>query len=350
VAEAKAAWDQHYKEKLEQLERELRAEYEAEIKELHDREKALVQQVDRLRKDFASASEEAAVNQAYASDLLKRISDFERSQQEDRSAWEAAKSHLEAQLAKALADKAAKSDEFNRLMDVKITLQAEIAHYRRILEDEEVRNGLPTPTKKARRESAPEEDLTVTTTIHTPGGARTDSEKKSWSVLKLLGIGSLEESEESFSRRTRVTSSSTKEITTSTTSGRKRKHEVVAEPEPEQEEEEEDNPQDETPTKRRGKKSRVVTRAMEARGDAEVSAYTSSDVQVQVDLGADNVAVENRTKDVMDLSGWSLRSEHGDKRFSFPADFKLAPGKAVKVWSGPVSCYRTPFLFLKTAA
>ncbi len=78
-------------------------------------------------------------------------------------------------------------------------------------------------------------------------------------------------------------------------------------------------------------RGKVVSR-VEASGAPQ---YSSSDVEVKVDLKADNVVISNRTSEDVSLNGWSLVSEVGDQKFSFPEGLTLAPGDSVTVWSGP---------------
>lgn len=104
------------------------------MKELRQREKDLRETVDRLRVDFAKAAQEAAGNHTFANELLARISRLEESHKSERLNWEQTRAEFEGKLGRALAEKAAKVDEFNRLMDVKITLQAEIDHYRYVVQ------------------------------------------------------------------------------------------------------------------------------------------------------------------------------------------------------------------------
>jgi len=202
MAESKAAWDTHYKEKLAQLERQLRAEYDAEMKELRAREKTLRETVDRLRIDYAKAAADAAKNQEFANELTARLYALEEAHKDEHLRFEQAKADFEGKLGRALAEKAAKVDEFNRLMDVKITLQAEIMHYRRILEEEEVRTGIPTPASNGPKSrsalppppppaAAPAPAAAASETgaasAATPATGARSARKSSW--LNLFGFG-----------------------------------------------------------------------------------------------------------------------------------------------------------------
>jgi hypothetical protein len=130
VAQAKATWDRHHREKLAELEGQLRAEFEKEAADLRRREKTLREEAERARADLAKARSDSHAAQAYANELLKRVATQEGNHEEERKRWEAGRLASDAKLNKATTALAAKIDDFNRLMDVKIALQTEINHYR----------------------------------------------------------------------------------------------------------------------------------------------------------------------------------------------------------------------------
>jgi len=138
IADAKASWDRHHREKLEELERKLRAEFEKEAKELKAREKQLRETTDRIRADLGKVTLELSQQQVFANDLLKQIASQESAHEADKFDWETARADYETRLARAQKGLADKTDDFNKLMDVKITLQAEINHYRCALEEDRV--------------------------------------------------------------------------------------------------------------------------------------------------------------------------------------------------------------------
>jgi len=90
----------------------------------------LREEAERARADLAKARGDSHAAQAYANELLKRVATQEGNHEEERKRWEAGRLASDAKLNKATAALAAKIDDFNRLMDVKIALQTEINHYR----------------------------------------------------------------------------------------------------------------------------------------------------------------------------------------------------------------------------
>ncbi|CAE7826893.1 LMNA, partial [Symbiodinium sp. KB8] len=145
LTDAMGAWERHTADKLKALEEELEAAYEDEIDDLRSRVEKLSTANDRLREGSEKASEEASKQAAFASTLMGRLKEAEDAYNRAEASWAREKANLEASLASEAAALAAKEDDFNNLMDVKIRLNQEIEHYRRILEDEEARFGITSP-------------------------------------------------------------------------------------------------------------------------------------------------------------------------------------------------------------
>jgi endonuclease YncB( thermonuclease family) len=58
-------------------------------------------------------------------------------------------------------------------------------------------------------------------------------------------------------------------------------------------------------------------------------------VITSVDLVAEFVTIQNRSRGNIDISGWVLLSERGGQRFIFPQGIVISPGSSIRVVSGP---------------
>jgi exopolyphosphatase/pppGpp-phosphohydrolase len=126
----KEQWDELHSQKMLALETKLRTEYEAEINESKRRDASLKELMDRLRMDAATATQHAQAQGKLVSDLVKKITQHEDEHKRLKTEWESEKGDLQEHVSSLLKEISRKTEEFNKLMDVKITLQSEIEHYR----------------------------------------------------------------------------------------------------------------------------------------------------------------------------------------------------------------------------
>lgn len=153
VAEARAMWEQHGAQKLKevrrvrvaplarhalpraplprrpQLEDSLKAAHEADTKDLRARDREQAATAARLRKEVAKLGADLETQTTLSNGLIARIATLEEESKTRAVVHQREKAALEGALSGALEDKAAKVKEFNALMDVKVSLDAELDHY-----------------------------------------------------------------------------------------------------------------------------------------------------------------------------------------------------------------------------
>ncbi len=296
---AQSLWEKHTRDKMAELEAELEQSYMDTIADLEERVQRLDEVNARLRDDAQASAEEAEKQAAFASQLMGRLKEAEDAYNRAESEWAHEKAAMEKALAQESAARAAKEDEFNDLMDVKIKLNAEINHYRDILEDEESRFGIQSPPRMLR-------------------GAR-EVDDASGAVAGSLAA--------SFAGVKRVRES----VETAVSSATKAARGVMADAA-----EAAHSLADSSPD--------VLHHAEHPELDAHGGHFLRSvgdkspkgipGVELALDLLADKVVIENRTAAEVSLKGWTLSSRDGHHIFTFPEDCTLAPREMLTVWSG----------------
>jgi len=194
-----------------------------------------------------------------------------------------------------------------------------------LLEEEEIRVGLPTPGSVAKKAkpSVEEEDAedaaaaSVTTAARTPRGRRgrksvgaaasAASEAAQLSGRKRALDGTAAATRASVSKTRQETTYKVVTSSVSSAVGLKEDADEV------EEEEEEENP-------------------AEADGSFEAA---DEEALMGMHVDPSKVTVVNRSRVEVDVSGWSLRAVVAGGSFSFPAGTRVAPGGSLTVWAGP---------------
>lgn len=295
---AQSLWEKHTRDKLAALEEELEQMYLETISDLEERVEKLEGVNTRLRGDAQASAEEAEKQAAFASQLMGRLKEAEDAYNRAESEWAREKAAMEAALAREAAALAAKEDEFNDLMDVKVKLNAEIDHYRDILEDEESRFGVASPPRQLR--GAREEGSAVVGSL----------------AASFAGVKRVRDSVES------AVSSASKAARSVISDAAEAAHDLAA----------------------GGDSSEHHSHAEHPELDAHGGHFLRSvgdkspkgipGVELALDLLADKVVIENRTAAEVSLQGWTLSSRDGRHIFTFPDECTLAPREMVTVWSG----------------
>eukprot|EP01138_Halocafeteria_seosinensis_P004410 gb/GECG01004511.1/.p1 GENE.gb/GECG01004511.1/~~gb/GECG01004511.1/.p1 ORF type:complete len:779 (+),score=168.64 gb/GECG01004511.1/:1-2337(+) len=382
LQKAREDWEKYLNEKLEQLEVDLRQQYEDEIGQLHDRVESAREESERLRSEWNEMRDTEQKHQQYVNVLQGKLKKAEEQLLSAEDEYHQSLKRLQAQVAAEREAKEATQDEFNELMDVKINLDAEIDHYRRILEDEENYYNLQSPNSRpllggnteyvpdrtGRAAAAREEIERAAEEVSNAPAPRSASDRISHiESTEQFSSSSLEMSSSSTRKRTRATASHSEAARKS----RKQSTRDEASEQGDVADDEEDAGADDVDTaaspsrpttRRQTRQSSSKKRAGYARRsrthDTHIPQTRSrsssvdsvemteeglepADEQLRqgtgfsVDLVEEKVSVENRLEEPLNMDGWSLRSDIGEQTFRFPDNFVLQPGETVTVWSGP---------------
>ena len=385
---ARADWEDLHRQKLAALEAELQEVYGDELEDLRERLEQAKQQQERTLTRLNEAQAAAAAAGARAS----RAEGALLGQMKESAARDDEARHQISSLMDQIADLSAARDtlkhEFDDLMDTRIKLDAEIDHYRAILELEEERYGMPSPPTasllnrnsstsglralpgRSNRAAAAIEAASAASEDEESGAGSSDEEQAHVATSAAAAITTAGQKR---SRQADVSSTAQQTATSTTSVGatKRTKLEISDEDnafvstaqvlpaislddgddwdandydyEPESTTQEPETKSTSGGTRRRSR-SRSHGRAREPHKPLlrdEGSPRTANQspfadrVNMQLDLLADSVVVKNHTDEPLDLGGWTVRSTIGVQKFVFPATFLVPPGKSATVWSGP---------------
>ena len=113
-----------------QLEAALKAAHEADTKDLRARDKEHVATAARLRKEVAKLGGDLESQTTLANGLISRIAALEEENKKKAVQHQRERASLESSLSNVIAERAKQVDEFHKLMDIKVSLDAELDHYR----------------------------------------------------------------------------------------------------------------------------------------------------------------------------------------------------------------------------
>ena len=188
-----------------------------------------------------------------------------------------------------------KEDEFNDLMDIKISLEAEIEHYRSILEVEETRVGL-SPSSDRRKLAEADDDDDGDDAAAAAVATSTVVVRKSTKVTKSKSKSKSKGGRRKSTRSQKRVSSDEK----TTESGA-------------------------------DKRQRTLTCTVTKSTQLD---FTNG-IDLELDLIADTVKITNNTGDELDMEGWTLTSDVGsNQKFTFPEGVVLSQGQSTTVYSG----------------
>ncbi|KAJ0394547.1 hypothetical protein ATCC90586_009606 [Pythium insidiosum] len=143
--EALAQWKKDTEERIEGVEKEVRNYFEGVVSGLKNQVEDLSGELDSTKKELDRTANDYEESLKVRQSLTDKLAQLEREYREERTKYKEDRKVYEGNLEKLRSWKVTKEAEFNDLMDVKIALDAEIETYRRILDREETRVGLPTP-------------------------------------------------------------------------------------------------------------------------------------------------------------------------------------------------------------
>jgi hypothetical protein len=143
--EALAQWKKDTEDRLKGVEKEVRNYFESVVSGLKSQVEDLSSELDSTKKELDRTANDYEESLKVRQSLTDKVAQLEREYREDRAKFKEDRKVYETNLEKLRSWKVSKEGEFNDLMDVKIALDAEIEAYRRILDREETRVGLPTP-------------------------------------------------------------------------------------------------------------------------------------------------------------------------------------------------------------
>lgn len=132
-----------------QLEAALKVAHEADTKDLRARDKEHVATAARLRKEVAKLGGDLESQTTLANGLISRIAALEEENKKKAVQHQRERASLESSLSTVIAERAKQVDEFHKLMDIKVSLDAELDHYRCARSPIVVVRGLPNAPPRA---------------------------------------------------------------------------------------------------------------------------------------------------------------------------------------------------------
>jgi hypothetical protein len=149
--EALAQWKKDTEERLLSVETEVRSHFEGVVSGFRSQVDDLSTELESTRTELDRTAIDYEESLKVRQQLTEKVAQLEREYREERTKFKEDRKTFESTIERFRVSKFAKEQEFNDLMDVKIALDAEITAYRRILDREESRVGLPTPNTKGRK-------------------------------------------------------------------------------------------------------------------------------------------------------------------------------------------------------
>lgn len=146
--ESLAQWKKESEERIQSVEKEVRNYFDGVVQGYKNQVEELTSELDVTKKELERTTNDYDESLSLRESLSGKLAQVEREYREDRKKFKEDRKALEIHVEKLREAKAMKEQEFNDLMDVKIALDAEISAYRRILDREETRVGLPTVNKE----------------------------------------------------------------------------------------------------------------------------------------------------------------------------------------------------------
>nr|CCA19858.1 laminlike protein putative [Albugo laibachii Nc14] len=143
--EALANWKKDTEDRIHAVEKEVRNYFEGVVTTSKSQAEELSLELDSTKKELDRTANDYEESLQVRQSLADKVAQLERDYREERKKFKDDRKMYETMVEKLRYAKLSKEEEFNDLMDVKIALDAEITAYRRILDREETRVGLPTP-------------------------------------------------------------------------------------------------------------------------------------------------------------------------------------------------------------
>ncbi|DAZ92817.1 TPA: hypothetical protein N0F65_012636 [Lagenidium giganteum] len=147
--ETLAQWKKDAEERIQGVEKEVRNYFEGVVQGYKNQVEDLTTELEATKKEFDRTANDYEESLKLRESLSGKLAQVERDYREDRKKFKEDRKVYEINLEKLRLAKTTKEQEFNDLMDVKIALDAEISAYRRILDREETRVGMPLQRKNA---------------------------------------------------------------------------------------------------------------------------------------------------------------------------------------------------------